>query len=195
MTDMGESLDTLVHIERLASPFTAYDRVADLVSSRIGASGLSPLLEKDEEDEDWVGKRIQDPGQKMTTVKAFPLGALGGSMVSEGHRDVSPPKATRFATLGRVSTSGETGTSKRASKAPLGDRSDSLESSISMGIAPTGLCVGQLKMGMSPVFTAGRQQNVRGMLMKMERYFRLMCYVAATWIEVVAKRLTKVAEA
>ena len=78
-------------------------------------------------------------------------------MVSEGHHDVSPSKVTSFGTLGWPSTSGETGTSKRASKVPLVDRPDSPESSISMGAAPVGLRVGQLKMDMPLVFTANRQ--------------------------------------
>ena len=63
--DMGESLDTLVNKDWLASPPAAHDRVVDSVSSRIGARGLSPLLEKDEkdeEDEDWVGKGLLDLG-------------------------------------------------------------------------------------------------------------------------------------
>ena len=41
--------------DELASPSATEDRVADSVSSRTGARGLSPLLEKDDEDEDWVG--------------------------------------------------------------------------------------------------------------------------------------------
>ena len=36
---------------------------------------------------------------------------------------------------------------------------------------------------------------MRGWLTKMERYFRLMHYLANTWIEVVATRLTEVVEA
>ena len=113
---MGESLDTLVNTERPASPFVASGQVANSVSSRTSARGLSPLLEKDEEDEDWVGKGIPNLGQKTTVVKTFPSGTLGGLMVSEGHRDVSPPEATSFGTLGRASTSGETGTSKELAK-------------------------------------------------------------------------------
>ena len=85
---MGESLDTLVNIERLASSSVADDRVANSVSLRTGARGLSPLLEKDEEDEHWVGKGVLDLGQKMTSVKAFPSGTFGGSLVSKGHLDV-----------------------------------------------------------------------------------------------------------
>ena len=50
-------------------------------------------------------------------------------------------------------------------------------------------------MDMPPVFTASRQQNVRGWLTKMERYFRLMRYPADTWIEVIATRLTEAAKA
>ena len=92
-------------------------------------------------------------------------------------------------------TSGDANTSKRAGKVPLGDRPDSLESGVSVGAAPTGLRVGQLKMEMPLVFIASRQQNVRDWLTKMERYFRLMCYPADMWIEVVATRLTEVAKA
>ena len=52
VTNMGESLDTLVNKDQLASPSAAEDRVADFVSLRASARGLLPLLEKDEEDED-----------------------------------------------------------------------------------------------------------------------------------------------
>ena len=62
--DMGESLDTLVNRDQPASPSVAEDRVANSVSSRAGARGLSPLLEKDEEDEDWVSKGLPDLGQE-----------------------------------------------------------------------------------------------------------------------------------
>ena len=58
VTDMLESLDTLVNKDPPASPLAPEDRVADSVSSRIGARGLSPSLEKDEEDEDWAGKGL-----------------------------------------------------------------------------------------------------------------------------------------
>ena len=122
---MGESLDTLVNTEGPTSSFAADDRVASSVSLRIGAIGLSPLLENDEEDEDWVGTRTLVLGQKTTTVKAFPSGTFGGSLVSKGHCDVSQAKVTSFRTLGRPNTSGETSTSKRAGKVPLGDRHDS----------------------------------------------------------------------
>ena len=57
---MGESLDTLVNRDQPTSPSAAEDRVADSVSSRVGARGLSPLLEKDEKDEDWVSKGLPD---------------------------------------------------------------------------------------------------------------------------------------
>ena len=90
-------------------------------------------------------------------MKAFPLGTFGGSMVTEGHRDVSPPKVTSFGTLGRPNTSGEAGTSKRAGKVPLGDRPDLPDSSIRTGATPIGLHVGQLKIDMPPIFTASRQ--------------------------------------
>ena len=40
------------------------------------------MLEKDEEDEDWVGRGILDLGKKWTSVKAFPSGTFGGSLVS-----------------------------------------------------------------------------------------------------------------
>ena len=48
---MGESLDTLVNKDQPVSPSAVEDLVADLVSSRTGAKGLSPLLEQHEEDE------------------------------------------------------------------------------------------------------------------------------------------------
>ena len=160
---MGESLDTLVNTERPTSPLAAHDRVANLVSSRTGARGLSPWLEKDEdEEEDWVGKGLLNLGQKTTSVKPLPLGTFGGSFVSEEHRTIAHPKMTGFGSLGGPNTSGETGTSKRAGKIPLGDRPNSPELGVIMGAAPAGLCVGQLKMGMPPVFTASRQQNVKG---------------------------------
>ena len=98
--DMGESLETLVNMEQPASSPATGDRVADSVSSRTGARGLSPLPEKDGEEEDWVGKGLPDPGQKVTPVKAFQSGTFGGSMVSEGHRDISPPKVPSYGTLG-----------------------------------------------------------------------------------------------
>ena len=44
----------------------------------------------------------------------------------------------------------------------LVDRPDSPELGISIGVVLAGLHVGQLKMDMPPVFTANRQQNVRG---------------------------------
>ena len=91
--------------------------------------------------------------------------------------------------------SGDVSTSKQAGKIPLGNRPDSPESGVGMGAALAGLRVGQLKMDMPPVFTANRQQNVRGWQTKMEHYFRLMRYLADTWIEVVAIRLTKALEA
>ena len=116
-------------------------------------------------------------------MKAFPSGAAGGSLFSEGHRTVSPPKMPRF---GGPNTSGNASTSKQAGKVLLGDRPDSPESDINVGAAPVGLRVGQLKMDMLPVFTASRQQNVRGWLTKMKRYFWLMRYPTGTWIEVVA---------
>ena len=192
VTNMGESLGTLVNKDQLASPLVVEDRVADLVSSRTGARGLSPLLEKDEEDEDWVGKGLPDLGQKITTMKTSPSGVFGGSMVSEGHRTISPPK---MATLGGPNTSGYVNISKQAGKVPFGNRPDSPKSGISVGAMPTGLRVSQLKMDMPLVFTASRQQNVRGWLTKMERYFRLMHYPTDTWIEFVATRLMEAAEA
>ena len=174
-----------------ASPSTAENQVADSVSSRTGARGLSPLLEKDEA-EDWVGKGLPDLGQKTTTMKAFPLGVAGGSLFSEGHRTIAPPKLPIF---GGPNTFGDASTSKQAGKVPLGNRPDSPKSGVSVGVAPVGLRIGQLKMDMPPIFTTSRQQNVRGWLTKMERYIRLMHYPTDTWIEVVATRLTEAAEA
>ena len=58
VTNMGESLDTLVNRDQPASPSAAEDRVADSVSSRAGAKGLSPLLGKDEEDAEPPAKTV-----------------------------------------------------------------------------------------------------------------------------------------
>ena len=93
----------------------------------------------------------------MTLVKAFPSRTFGGSLVSEVHCNVSPPKVIGFGTLGWPSTSCEIGTSKRASKVPLGDRPDSPESGISRGAALMGLHVDWLKMDVPLVFIASRQ--------------------------------------
>ena len=57
------------------SPPVVEERVADPVSSRTGARGLSPLLEKDEEDEDWVSKGLPDLGPEKTTDALPPSGA------------------------------------------------------------------------------------------------------------------------
>ena len=195
VTDMGESLDTLVNTEQPASPPVVDDPVVDSVSSKTGAKELSPLLEKEEEEEDWVGKGLPNVRQKTTSMKAFTSRTFGGSMVSEGHQIVSPPKMTSFENSGGPSTSGEDSTSKRAGKIPPGDKPDSPESSVSMGVVLAGLCVGQLKMDIPLVFIASRQQNVRGWLTKMERLFRLMRYPADMWIEIVATRLTEAVEA
>ena len=110
MADIGESLDSLVNRDRLASPLVVEDRVVDSVSSRTGARGLSPLLEKDEEDEDWVGNGLPDLGQKMTTAKAFTLGIIGESLFSEGHLIVSPPQMIGFVSLGGPNTFEAAGT-------------------------------------------------------------------------------------
>ena len=192
---MGESLDTLVNTERPASPSAIEDQAAGSMSSRTGARGLSPLLEKDEEDENWVGKGLSDLGQKTTTMKASPSCVFRGSMIRKGHRTISPPKVPSFGHLGGPNRSRNASTFKGASKVPLGDKPDSPKLGISMGAVPAGLYVGQLKMDMPPVCTASRQQNMRGWLTKMERYFRLMRYLANTWIEVVATCFTEAAEA
>ena len=159
MTDMGESLDTLVNRDQPASPSAAKERVANSVSSRAGARGLSPLLEKDEEDDDWVSKGLPDLDKDMPKGKSFPSGVAGGSLFSEGHRTISPPKMPSF---GGPNMSSDGSTSKQASKIPLGDRPNSPDSGSNVGAAPAGLHVGQLKMDMPPIFTASRQQNVRG---------------------------------
>ena len=104
----------------------------------------------------------------MPKTKSFPSGAAGGSLFSKGHRTISPPKMPNF---GGPNTSGDASTSKKAGKVPLRDRPDSPDSGISVGATPAGLRVGQLKVDMPPVFIASRQQNVRGWLTKMERYF------------------------
>ena len=115
-------------------------------------------------------------------------------MVSEGHCTVSPQKVRSFGTLGGPNTFGNASTSKAAGKVLLGYRPDSPGGS-NMEVAPAGLRISQLKMDMPPIFTANRQQNVRGWLMKMERYFKLMDYPADIWIEVVATHLIKAAKA
>ena len=79
---------------------------------------------------------------------SLPSRAFGGSLISEEHCDVSPPKVTSFETLGRPNTSDETSTSKRASKVHLGDRTDSPALDINMGVVLVGLRIGQLKMDM-----------------------------------------------
>ena len=139
ITNMKESLDTLVNRDQPTSPSAAEDRVVDSVFSRAGARGLPPLLEKDEEDEDWVSKGLPDLGQKTTTVKAFPSGAVGGSLFSEGRCTVSPPKMPTFR---GPNTCGDASTPKQAGKIPLGNRPHSPESGISVGAALAGLRVG-----------------------------------------------------
>ena len=89
-------------------------------------------------------------------------------MVNKAHRNVSPHKGNGFGPWGRPSASGETGTSKRASKVPLGNKSNSPQLGISIGATLVGLRVSQLKMDMPLIFTTSKQQNVRGWLMKME---------------------------
>ena len=113
------------------------------------------MLKKDEEY-DWVDKGATLLDQKLTTMKAFPLGRFGGPLISEGRCDVSPPKVPSFGMLGKTSTSSETSVSKRVGKVPLGNRPDSQESGILTGVALVGLRVGQLKMGRPLVFTARR---------------------------------------
>ena len=66
-------------------------------------------------------------------MKAFPLGAAGGSLFSDGHRTISPPKMPSF---GGPNTSGNANTLKQAGKIPLGNKPDSLELGVSMGVAP-----------------------------------------------------------
>ena len=154
VTNMGESLDTLVNRDQPASLSAAEDRVVDSVSSRAGAKGLSPLLEKDEKDEDGVSKGLPDLGQEKTMMKAFALGAAGGSLFSEGYCTVSSPKIPSF---GGPNTSGDASTSKQVGKIRLGNRSDSPKSGINVGAVLVGLRVGQWKMDMLPVFTANRQ--------------------------------------
>ena len=115
------------------------------------------MLEKDEEDEDWVATGMPNFCQKMTSVKAFPFMTFDGSLVNERHRNVSLPTVTGFGTLGGPNTPGEADTSKKAGKIPLGDRPNSLKSGISTGATPGGLHIGQLKMDMPLVFTTSRQ--------------------------------------
>ena len=110
------------------------------------------MLEKDEDDDDdWVSKGLLDLGQEKPKMKAFPSGAATGSMFSEGYRAVSHPKLQIF---GGPNTSGDASTSKTVGKVPLLNMPDSPDSGVSIGAAPAGLRVGQLKMDMPPVFTA-----------------------------------------
>ena len=96
------------------------------------------MLEKNEEDEDWVGKELPDLGQGKTTMKTFPSGAAG-SLFSEGHCTILPPKMPSF---GGPNMSGDASTSKETGKIPLGDIPDSPKSGINVGAALAGLHVG-----------------------------------------------------
>lgn len=140
ITEMGANLDMLVNIEMPASlALQIDDKVADSMSSRTGHRGLSPLMEREEEED------VDDEGETLLD-----------------HNDTSPPKFPSFGTLGKASTSGETNTSNRAGNVLLGDRLDTPELGITRGVAPTGLHVSQLKMDMPLVFSTSRQQNAKG---------------------------------
>ena len=192
VTTMGSDVDMLLHADQSVSPEAADEKVADSVSSRAGARELPPLVEEDDmEDDDATRGLLSSEDNKTTTVKTLPTG-IGGPAISGGQRSVSPPLMPFSGTLGKASTSG---TFKLAGKGFLDDRPDSPQSGVSGRTMTGGLRVGQLKMDMPPVFSASRQQNARGWLQKMERYFKLMRYPADTWIEVVATRLTDAAEA
>ena len=92
-------------------------------------------METDEED-DGVDKGATLLDQKTTTMKTFPSGTFGCLLISEGHRDVSPPKFTTVGTLGKPKTFGEICTSKRSEKVPLDDAAKTSELGISKGPAP-----------------------------------------------------------
>ena len=86
-------------------------------------------------------------------MKAFPSGATGGSLFSEGHRTVLPPKMPSF---GGPNMSGDASMLKQAGKITLGNRPDSTESGINVEAVLAGLRVGQLKMDVPLVFTASK---------------------------------------
>ena len=88
---MGANLDIMVNTKRPASlaAQSANDRITDSVSSWIGPRGLSPLMEKDEEDDvDDKGETLL--GQKMTTMKTFPTETFGGPMIGKSHCNTMP---------------------------------------------------------------------------------------------------------
>ena len=188
---MGSDIDMLLHADQPVSPEAADEKVADSVSSRAGARELPPLVEEDMEDDNEARGLLSSEDKKTTTVKTHPS-RIGGPAISGGQRSVSPPLVPFSGTLGKASTSR---TFKLAGKGFLDDRLDSPQSGVSGRAAIGDLRVGQLKMDMPPVFSASRQQNARGWLQKMERYFKLMRYPADTWIEVVATRLIDAVEA
>ena len=171
VTKMGSNVDMLLHTDQPVSPVGADEKVADSMSSRAEARELSPLVEEDIEEDDEEGL-LSGEEKKMTTVKTHPS-RIGGPVISGGHRSVSPPLVPFSGTLGKASTFG---TFEPAGKGFLDDRPDSPGSGVSGRAATRDLRVGQLKMDMPPVFSASRQQNARGWLQKMERYFKLMCY-------------------
>ena len=94
--EMGASLDILVNTGRPTAPIaqsTTNNPVAHSVSSRIGARGLSPLMENDDDDDDDNGDEgAALLGQKMTTVKTFSTRTFSSPLNSEGHCNVSPPQ-------------------------------------------------------------------------------------------------------
>ena len=101
ITKMGANLGTLVNTKRIASlALQMNDKVTDSVSSRTSHKELSPLAGKDEVD-DVDDKEETLLGWKKTTMMAFPIGEFGGSLVSEGYRNTSPPKHPSFETLGK----------------------------------------------------------------------------------------------
>ena len=90
VTTMGSNVDMLLHADQPVSPEAADEKVADSVSSRVGARELPPLVEEDMEDEDEARGLLSSEDNKTTTVKTHPAG-IGGPAISGGHRSVSPP--------------------------------------------------------------------------------------------------------
>ena len=147
---MGSNLDILVNIESPTSPMlqTAADhRVANSVFSRPGHRGLSPVLEKSEEDDVNSGdERETLLGYKKTIMKSFPFGTFGSPKFNEGHCDMPPHRFPSYGTLGKASMLGETSGSKEVGNVLLSDRLDILELGNSRDVRAARLCVGFLKM-------------------------------------------------
>lgn len=111
------------------------------MSLRVGHRRLSPLVEKEEQD-NAADKGETLRGQNKTAMMTFPPRTFGGSLISEGHRNLSPTKFYSFGTLGKASKSSEIGASKNAGNVLQGDTPDTPKSGISRGATPEGLHLG-----------------------------------------------------